>query len=185
MHLKTQLVNWSQNLLHTKPAQQLFKLFDQSTDQISQFWHTLRSTKYSWNLSGLEQVQSFLQFCAKHNEKIAIQLKKLGQVSSKRLIPIFKDPAFLKLLTSKMQLSPQATQKIHTLLNRFAGNNSKIEPTKLLIIVLFIALGVKVPLVLEDSVNFKNIALAVTTVLDYVTTAIQLAQAFSHKKSKN
>ena len=106
MHLKTQLVNWSQNLLHTKPTQQLFKLFDQSTDQISQFWHTLRSTNYSWNLSGLEQVQSFLQFCAKHNGKIAIQLKKLGQVSNKRLIPIFKDPTFLKLLTSKMQLSP-------------------------------------------------------------------------------
>ena len=84
-----------------------------------------------------------------------------------------------------MQLSPQTTQKIHTLLDRFAGNSSKIEPTKLLIIVLFIALGTKVPLVLEDSVNFKNIALAVTTVLDYVTTAIQLAQAFSHKKSKN
>ena len=182
MHLKTQLVNWSQNLLQTKTTQQLFKLFDQSTDQLSQFWHTLRSTKYSWNLSGLEQVQSFLQFCAKHNEKIAIQLKKLGQVSSKRLIPIFKDPTFLKLLASKMQLSPQATQKIHTLLDRFAGNNST---TRLLIIVLFIVLGVKVPLVLEDSVNFKSIALAVTTVLDYVTTAIQLAQAFSHKKSKN
>ena len=182
MHLKTQLVNWSQNLLHTKPTQQLFKLFDQSTDQISQFWHTLRSTNYSWNLSGLEQVQSFLQFCAKHNGKIAIQLKKLGQVSNKRLIPIFKDPTFLKLLTIKMQFSPQTTQKIHTLLDRFAGNNST---TRLLIIVLFIALGVKVPLVLEDSVNFKSLALAVTTVLDYVITAIQLAQAFSHKKSKN
>lgn len=94
MHLKTQLVNWSQNLLHTSPTQQLFKLFDQSTDQISQFWHTLRSTNYSWNLSSLEQVQSFLQFSAKHNGKIAIQLKKLGQVSNKRLIPIFKDPTF-------------------------------------------------------------------------------------------
>lgn len=182
MHLKTQLVNWSQNLLYTKTTQQLFKLFDQSTDQISQFWHTLRSTNYSWNLSSLEQVQSFLQFCAKHNGKIAIQLKKLGQVSNKRLIPIFKDPTFLKLLTSKMQFSPQTTQKIHTLLDRFAGNNST---TRLLIIVLFIALGVKVPLVLEDSVNFKSLALAVTTVLDYVITAIQLAQAFSHKKSKN
>ena len=182
MHLKTQLINWSQNLLHTKPTQQLFKLFDQSTDQISQFWHTLRSTNYSWNLSSLEQVQSFLQFCAKHNGKIAIQLKKLDQVSNKRLIPIFKDPTFLKLLTSKMQFSPQTTQKIHTLLDRFAGNNST---TRLLIIVLFIALGVKVPLVLEDSVNFKSLALAVTTVLDYVITAIQLAQVFSHKKSKN
>lgn len=64
------------------------------------------------------------------------------------------------------------------------SNNGKISPAKLLIIVLFIALGAQLPLIFKDTFDFKGIILAVSTILDYVTIALQLAQHFQKNNSK-
>lgn len=185
MHIKNKLVNWPKSMLPTKMTQKLFSQFNQKIAQIPQLWERINSNNYSWNLSGLQQIQNLLQVCAKHNKHIAEQLKQLSTEANEQLVSVFKNRTFLKILAQKMQLSPQTTKKIQTLLDKFTSSNSKISPGKLLIIVLFIAMGAQLPLIFEDSLNFKGIILAVSTILDYITTAIQLAQHFQKNKSKN
>lgn len=184
MNIKNQLVNWSQHLWHTGSLQQISNQLNQTAADIPQFWDRFNLNNYSWNIAKLHQIQNLLQVCAKHNKHIATQLKKLSAETSDQLVSVFKNKTFLKQLTKKMQLAPQTINRIETLLDKFMNNNGKISPAKLLIIVLFIALGAQLPLIFKDTFDFKGIILAVSTILDYVTIALQLAQHFQKNNSK-
>lgn len=183
MHIEKYFVNWSQTLLRAKPTQQILKQIGQSTNHMPKIWQELHTKNYSWTQAGLEQVQNLLQYCAGHSKQVQVQLKQLSHEASAQLIPVFKNQNFLKILADKMKLPPQTVKTIQNLLNKFTNNGSPFSPASLLIIVLFIAMGAQVPLLLKGSFSGKKVLVTVTTILDYVATALQLAQHF--QKNKN
>lgn len=184
MRIKKHIVNWPQNFIHARPVKQWFKKIEQATNQLTIIWRKLEDRSYSWDLSGLKQLQSLLQSSAKHSKKVQIQLKKLSQEVNSQLIPIFKSQTFLNALAHKMKLSHRTISTIPALLNKFAQTETPFSSTSLLILVLFVAFGTQVPLIIKGSFNAKKALFTVTTVLDYVTTAIQLAKHFQKNKAQ-
>lgn len=184
MHIKNFLTDWTKWLTHSKPTKEIVKQVQQIGDQLPHIWQKMQNSEYGWTKNGLEQVRSCLQICSKNNKHIQKQIKGLTQQANSQLIPVFKNQTFLKTLATKMNLSPHTINSIHSLLDKFTGQDSSFSPSTLLILVLFIALGAQVPLIIKGSFNAKKAFFAVTTVLDYVATAIQLAQEFKKHKTK-
>lgn len=182
MHIKNILTDWTKWLVHAKSTNEVVQEVKQIGNQLPHVWQKMQDSKYSWTRSGLEQVHNFLQICSKNNKHIQSQLKGLTQQASSQLIPVFKNQTFLKTLANKMKLSPHTVNTIRSLLDKFTGQDTPFSPSALLILVLFIALGAQVPLIIKGSFNAKKAFFAVTTVLDYVATAIQLAQEFKKPK---
>lgn len=184
MHIKNILTDWTKWLSHSKPTKEIVKQVQQIGNQLPHIWQKMQNSKYGWTKTGLEQVRNFLLVCSKNNQHIQNQLKGLTRQATSQLIPVFKNQTFLKTLATKMQLSPHTVNSIHSLLEKFTGQDTPFSPSTLLILVLFITLGAQVPLIIKGSFNAKKAFFAVTTVLDYVATAIQLAQEFNKSKTK-
>lgn len=182
MRIEKQIVSWTHSLLHARPAKQLFNQIEQITNLLPKIWRKLEDHSYSWNLSGLNQIQNLLKISAKHSRHIQRQLTKLSKEAGSQLIPIFKNKAFLKVLSKKMNLSCRTVNSIPSLLNKFTQAETPFSPTSLLILVLFIALGAQVPLIIKGSFNAKKAFFTVATVLDYVATAIQIAKHFQKNR---
>jgi hypothetical protein len=184
MYNKNSFINLPQHLLHANSTQELLKRVQQVTNFVPKVWQKLCDKNYTWTKNGLHQVQRLLQVSAKHNDHVQKQLNSLLQPANSKLIPVFKNQKFLKLLAHKMKLSPHTIQTITSLLDQFDQKNSSFSSGTLLIVVLFIALGSQVPLLFKGTFSAKKALMSVITILDYVLTAIDLAKNFQNNKNK-